>query len=89
VGKADRNRTALARIVEKLPVDPSVLDDTIESNLCKGNIIQVYPSFASPSTEADADLQAMTGCQELDVWLAAHLGDVFDKLALIPDDEER
>jgi len=36
-----------------------------------------------------ADLQAMTGCQELDIWLAAHLGDVFDKLALIPDDEER
>jgi nuclear pore complex protein Nup85 len=33
--------------------------------------------------------QAMTGCQELDIWLAAHLGDVFDKLALIPDDEER
>lgn len=33
--------------------------------------------------------QALTGCQELDVWTAAHLGDVFDKLALIPDDEER
>ena len=31
----------------------------------------------------------MTGCQELDIWLAAHLGDVFDKLALTPDDEER
>jgi nuclear pore complex protein Nup85 len=31
----------------------------------------------------------MTGCQELDIWLAAHLGDIFDKLALIPDDEER
>lgn len=25
----------------------------------------------------------------MDSWLAAHLGDVFDKLALIPDDEER
>jgi nuclear pore complex protein Nup85 len=29
------------------------------------------------------------GCHDLDIWLAAHLGDVFDKLALIPDDEER
>ena len=37
----DYRSTALARIVEKLPVDPSVLDDTIEANLCKGNIIQV------------------------------------------------
>lgn len=62
----------MRRIVEKLPVDSSVLDDTIESGLCKGDIIQ-----------------ALTGCQELDVWTAAHLGDVFDKLALVPDDEER
>lgn len=29
------------------------------------------------------------GCHDLDIWLSAHLGDVFDKLALIPDDEER
>jgi nuclear pore complex protein Nup85 len=29
------------------------------------------------------------GCHDVDLWLAAHLGDVFDKLALIPDDEER
>lgn len=29
------------------------------------------------------------GCHDLDVWLAAHLGDVFDKLDLMPDDEDR
>lgn len=34
-------------------------------------------------------IKALMGCYDLDVWLAAHLGDVFDKLALIPDDEER
>jgi len=36
-----------------------------------------------------ADIQALISCHELDVWLAAHLGDIFDKLAMIPDDEER
>lgn len=87
---AEVHRAALARIVEKLPVDPSVLDDTIESNLCKGNIIQVCRFAVSLWAETRTlILQAMTGCQELDIWLAAHLGDVFDKLALIPDDEER
>lgn len=34
-------------------------------------------------------LPALIGCHDLDLWLAAHLGDVFDKLALVPDDEER
>lgn len=31
----------MSRIAEKLPVDASVLDDAIESGLCKGDIIQV------------------------------------------------
>lgn len=31
----------MKRIDEKLPVDTSVLDDTIESGLCRGDIIQV------------------------------------------------
>lgn len=65
-----------------------MLDDSIESNLCKGNIIQVGHAH-HVAEKKTLITQAMTGCQELDVWLAAHLGDVFDKLALIPDDEER
>lgn len=31
----------MKRIDEKLPLDMSVLDDTIESGLCRGDIIQV------------------------------------------------
>lgn len=31
----------MTRILEKLPVDDAVLDDTIEAGLCKGDIIQV------------------------------------------------
>lgn len=39
---ADMNlRNAMRRIDDKLPVDTSVLDDTIESGLCRGDIIQV------------------------------------------------
>lgn len=34
----------MSRILEKLSVDASVLDDSIESSLCKGNIIQVSRS---------------------------------------------
>ncbi|EIW66274.1 hypothetical protein TREMEDRAFT_70200 [Tremella mesenterica DSM 1558] len=34
-------------------------------------------------------VKALTSCHELDVWLAAHLSDIFDKLVMIPDDEER
>lgn len=39
--------------------------------------------------ERVADAQALIRCHDLDIWLAAHLGDVFDKLAMIPDDEAR
>jgi hypothetical protein len=35
------NSTAMTRITQKLPVDSTVLDDTIESSLCRGEIIQV------------------------------------------------
>lgn len=31
----------MGRIVEKLPVDSKVLDDVVESALCRGDIIQV------------------------------------------------
>ncbi|ORY28255.1 Nup85 nucleoporin-domain-containing protein [Naematelia encephala] len=59
-------------IIKTVPVDRTVLDDSIQAHLCMGKIIQ-----------------ALTDCHELDAWLAAHLGDVFDKLMMIPDDEER
>lgn len=62
---------ALARIVDELPIDSTVIEDSIHASLCSGDIIKVL-------------MDAYT----LDRWLAAHLGDVFDKLALIPDDDE-
>lgn len=37
----------MRRIDEKLPVDASVLDDTIESGLCRGDIIQVIVAIPS------------------------------------------
>lgn len=60
------------RVLDELPIDSTILDDSIQASLCSGDIVK-----------------ALMGCHELDRWLAAHLGDVFDKLALIPDDEER
>jgi nuclear pore complex protein Nup85 len=59
-------------VLEGIPIDNSLLDDSIQSSLCRGEIIP-----------------ALQSCHKMDAWLAAHLGDVFDKLALIPDDEER
>lgn len=59
------------RILDVIPADSTILEDSIQSSLCSGDIVR-----------------ALMGCHELDIWLAAHLGDVFDKLALIPDDEE-
>lgn len=62
----------MERVLSELPVDSTILEDSIQSSLCTGDIIK-----------------ALMGSHELDRWLAAHLGDVFDKLALIPDEEER
>ncbi|ORX33416.1 Nup85 nucleoporin-domain-containing protein [Kockovaella imperatae] len=54
--------------------------------------------MASPVTVDDsieyslciADVpKALSGCHDLDKWLAAHLGDIFDKLGLLLDDEDR
>lgn len=59
------------RILDVVPADSTILEDSIQSSLCSGDIVR-----------------ALMGCHELDIWLAAHLGDVFDKLALVPDDEE-
>jgi len=60
------------RVLNELPIDSTILEDSIQSSLCSGDIIK-----------------ALMDSHSLDRWLAAHLGDVFDKLALIPDDEER
>lgn len=59
------------RILDEIPADSTILEDSIQSSLCSGDIVR-----------------ALMGCHDLDIWLAAHLGDVFDKLALVPDDEE-
>lgn len=60
---------------------------------------RIQDQLPTDSTILDEDIQsslclgeivkALMGCHSLDSWLAAHLGDVFDKLYLIPDDEER
>ncbi|WRT67281.1 uncharacterized protein IL334_004248 [Kwoniella shivajii] len=34
-------------------------------------------------------IKALMGCYDLDIWLSAHLGDLLDKLELVPDDEQR
>ncbi|KAK8869665.1 hypothetical protein IAR55_000233 [Kwoniella newhampshirensis] len=59
-------------ILDKIPVDSTLLEDSIQSALCSADIVK-----------------ALMGCYDFDVWLAAHLGDLLDKLELIPDDEER
>ncbi|WWD16071.1 hypothetical protein CI109_100496 [Kwoniella shandongensis] len=59
-------------ILDKIPVDTTLLEDAVQSALCSADIVK-----------------ALMGCYDLDVWLAAHLGDLLDKLELIPDDEER
>lgn len=33
--------TVMKRIVDKIPVDSTILDDTIQSSLCTGNIVKV------------------------------------------------
>lgn len=65
-------RSAMKKILTGVPADMTILDESIQSNLCRGEIIP-----------------ALQGGHDMDSWLAAHLGDIFDKLALIPDDEER
>ncbi|WWC89869.1 uncharacterized protein L201_004797 [Kwoniella dendrophila CBS 6074] len=45
---------------------------------------------AIQSALCSADIiKALMGCYDLDIWLSAHLGDLLDKLELIPDDEQR
>lgn len=61
----------MERILDVIPADSTILEDSIQSALCSNDVVR-----------------ALMGCHELDIWLAAHLGDVFDKLRSIPDDEE-
>ncbi|WVW82930.1 hypothetical protein I302_104945 [Kwoniella bestiolae CBS 10118] len=45
---------------------------------------------AIQSALCSADIiKALMGCYDIDIWLSSHLGDLLDKLELIPDDEER
>lgn len=61
----------MKRILDVIPADSTVLEDSIQSSICSNDPVR-----------------ALEGCQELDIWLAAHLADVFDKLQILPDDEE-
>ncbi|WVQ69924.1 uncharacterized protein L199_008147 [Kwoniella botswanensis] len=48
------------------------------------------PEDAIQSALCSADIiKALMVCYDIDIWLSAHLGDLLDKLELIPDDEER
>lgn len=77
----------MSRIVAKIAVDQDVLDDSIQASLCEANIVKV--GLVACVNDDLLMKQALMGCYDLDKWLAAHLGDIFDKLVMIPDDEER
>ncbi|WWC60964.1 uncharacterized protein I303_103541 [Kwoniella dejecticola CBS 10117] len=62
----------MGMILDKIPVDSTIPEDSIQSALCSADIIK-----------------ALMGCYDIDIWLSAHLGDLLDKLELIPDDEQR
>ncbi|WVR05312.1 hypothetical protein IAU60_002326 [Kwoniella sp. DSM 27419] len=70
--RRDHLPEVMAVILDKIPVDSTILEDTIQSALCSADIIK-----------------ALMGCYDQDLWLAAHLGDLLDKLELVPDDEQR
>lgn len=61
------------RILDEIPIDSTVEDDVVLSNICLG-----------PKGIA----AALRASQSIDTWLAAHLADVFDKLGMVPDDDE-
>lgn len=63
--------SALKQITEAIPVDSTLLPDSIQSSICRREIDK-----------------ALSGCHQLNTWLAAHLGDVFDKLELVDDNDK-
>lgn len=63
----------LNRVLDEIPIDSTIEDDVVLSNICLG-----------PRGIATA----LRASQNIDTWLAAHLADVFDKLGMVPDDDE-
>lgn len=61
------------RVLDEIPIDSTIEDDVVLSNICLG-----------PKGIA----AALRTAQSIDTWLAAHLADVFDKLGMVPDDDD-
>ncbi|BEI79576.1 hypothetical protein CcaverHIS002_0101050 [Cutaneotrichosporon cavernicola] len=64
---------AIARVLDEIPIDSTIEDDVVLSNICLG------PKGIAAALRASGNI---------DTWLAAHLADVFDKLDMVPDDDE-
>ncbi|OCF44154.1 nuclear pore complex protein Nup85 [Kwoniella heveanensis CBS 569] len=68
---------------DHLPEVMSIIVDKIP-------VDSTLPEDVIQSALCSADIiKALMGSYDLDIWLAAHLGDLLDKLELIPDDEQR
>ncbi|WVQ98889.1 hypothetical protein IAU59_006020 [Kwoniella sp. CBS 9459] len=66
------------------------LPEVISIIVDKIPVDSTLPEDVIQSALCSADIiKALMGCYDLDIWLAAHLGDLLDKLELIPDDEQR
>lgn len=63
----------VTRVLDEIPIDSTIEDDVVMSNICRGPM-----GIAA----------ALRTSGNIDTWLAAHLADVFDKLGMVPDDEE-
>ncbi|GMK54991.1 hypothetical protein CspeluHIS016_0200470 [Cutaneotrichosporon spelunceum] len=64
---------AVTRVLDEIPIDSTIEDDVVLSNICLG------PKGIAAALRASGNI---------DTWLAAHLADVFDKLSMVPDDDE-
>ncbi|CAK9784044.1 hypothetical protein CC85DRAFT_281930 [Cutaneotrichosporon oleaginosum] len=63
----------VTKVLDEIPIDTTIEEDVVLSNICLG-----------PKGVA----AALRTSQNIDTWLAAHLADVFDKLGMVPDDDE-
>jgi nuclear pore complex protein Nup85 len=63
----------VTKVLDEIPIDSTIEDDVVMSNICFG-----------PKGIA----AALRTSQNIDTWLAAHLADVFDKLGMVPDDDD-
>ncbi len=56
---------------------------------CEGEAISsnLFSMISTPS-DPFSNRKALVSCNDFDLWLAAHLTDVLDKMGLVDDDEE-